>query len=272
MHGLHIDPCVFSYYEQQAEEISGEYRPEFSSIGYILQGECHLTAANENFTVRSGDLYLLPARSLQKFHIPLHPPGAPHRKYFCHFYALTSGRDLFELIDLPLRLPVPRKHQTRVRRLMDTLCRLQADPGLLAPIRIKSMLLELTHLYLSLAGEKNILPRISPQSSDLADILDLIDARLEQPFSIRALAAEMHLSENHFIRLFKERTGLPPARYILRRRLRRASDLLLQTPLSIAEIANRTGFDNPFYFSNIFKKYYGLSPSAFRGSGGMHLK
>jgi len=270
IHSLHIDPCSSAYCEQPAEEFSGEYCPEFSSIGYIVQGELHLTAAGESFTARSGDLYLLPARSTQQYHVPLHPPGEPHKKYFCHFYALTGGRDLFELIDLPRCVPVPPKQRNQVRKLMDTICRMQSNPKLLAPMRLKSLLLDLVRLYISLAGEKNITPHTDQQNSSLSDVLALIDARLDQPFSIHDLAVEMHLSENHFIRLFRERIGVTPGKYILRRRLRRASDLLLQTTLPIAEIAGRTGFENAFYFSNVFKKAYGLSPSAFRGSGGLY--
>ena len=72
------------------------------------------------------------------------------------------------------------------------------------------------------------------------------------------------MSISWFIRNFKEYTGSTPAQYLLSLRISNAQTLLESTSYNITEIANIVGYDNPLYFSRIFKKQIGMSPSEFR--------
>ena len=77
--------------------------------------------------------------------------------------------------------------------------------------------------------------------------------------------AHLHgMSVSWFIRNFKEYTGSTPAQYILSLRISNAQSLLESTTYNITEIANIVGYDNPLYFSRLFKKQCGISPSEFR--------
>lgn len=82
--------------------------------------------------------------------------------------------------------------------------------------------------------------------------------------SIEDYAAEQHMSVSWFIRNFKEYTGSTPAQYILSLRISNAQTLLENTNYNVTEIAEIVGYDNPLYFSRIFKKQSGVSPSEFR--------
>ena len=84
------------------------------------------------------------------------------------------------------------------------------------------------------------------------------------PISIEAYAAENHMSVSWFIRSFKEYTESTPAQYLLSIRISNAQTLLETTSYNITEIAEIVGYDNPLYFSRIFKKQNGISPSDFR--------
>jgi len=72
------------------------------------------------------------------------------------------------------------------------------------------------------------------------------------------------LSKYRFEHLFKEITGFPPHRYLLKIRLEKALYLLNNTMLNVSEISNMTGFSDSLYFSRIFKKYYKVSPTKYR--------
>jgi len=85
-----------------------------------------------------------------------------------------------------------------------------------------------------------------------------------KPISIEAYAAENHMSVSWFIRSFKEYTESTPAQYLLSIRISNAQTLLETTSYNITEIAEIVGYDNPLYFSRIFKKQNGISPSDFR--------
>ena len=85
-----------------------------------------------------------------------------------------------------------------------------------------------------------------------------------KPISIEAYAAENHMSVSWFIRSFKEDTDATPAQYLLSIRISNAQTLLETTSYNITEIAEIVGYDNPLYFSRLFKKQNGMSPSDFR--------
>lgn len=72
------------------------------------------------------------------------------------------------------------------------------------------------------------------------------------------------LSEYHFIRKFKEETGMSPHRYKTKLLTEKAADLLAKTQMSVSDIADSLGYADSLYFSRIFKKYIGVSPMNYR--------
>lgn len=81
---------------------------------------------------------------------------------------------------------------------------------------------------------------------------------------IEEYAAAHHMSVSWFIRCFKKLTNSTPAQYIQSLRMSNAQILLESSNYSIAEIADIIGYENPFYFTRLFKKRYGISPSGYR--------
>jgi len=77
------------------------------------------------------------------------------------------------------------------------------------------------------------------------------------------LAAVAGISVSYFRRLFQNVYKIPPAKYIQSLRLSKAKEMLLEGSLSIAEIAEKSGFGSVYYFDNCFKKETGMTPSQF---------
>lgn len=77
-------------------------------------------------------------------------------------------------------------------------------------------------------------------------------------------AAAHNLSEGWFIQNFKQYTNSTPAQYLLSLRIHNAKVLLESTNYNVTEISNIIGYENPLYFSRIFKKQTGFSPSEYR--------
>jgi AraC-like DNA-binding protein len=95
-----------------------------------------------------------------------------------------------------------------------------------------------------------------------------IEANLGRALSVEELARVAGMSRAHFSRLFAESEGLPPAEYVLERRLDSAARLLVRgAAQSVKEIAILTGFADPNYFAKAFRRRYGLSPTEFRTTG-----
>jgi AraC-like DNA-binding protein len=86
----------------------------------------------------------------------------------------------------------------------------------------------------------------------------------ERAVSVGALAAIANLSASHFCNVFKRITGFAPVEYLLHMRIQRACELLDTTDEPIKHIASEIGFSDPLYFSRVFTKVHGMSPSAYR--------
>ena len=102
------------------------------------------------------------------------------------------------------------------------------------------------------------------QATELNKIIDAICAAPERSWDFGAEAARMNMTLTHFRRIFKELSGLPPQQFLLHCRLRKAAELLHTSQLPIKEIAARSGWDNVFYFSRLFRRQYELSPGRYR--------
>lgn len=85
-----------------------------------------------------------------------------------------------------------------------------------------------------------------------------------KPINIEEYAVTHNMSISWFIRCFKEYTNTTPAQYILSLRISNARTLLENTSCNISEISYIIGYDNPLYFSRLFKKQCGMSLSEFR--------
>jgi transcriptional regulator GlxA family with amidase domain len=93
---------------------------------------------------------------------------------------------------------------------------------------------------------------------------DRMDAASHEDWPVRRLARVSGVSEAHFARSFKEAFGVPPHRYLLTRRIERATALLRETDLSITEIAFQTGWQSLGTFGRTFRDVTGESPSVLR--------
>jgi transcriptional regulator GlxA family with amidase domain len=96
---------------------------------------------------------------------------------------------------------------------------------------------------------------------------DRMDAASHEDWPVRRLARVSRVSEAHFTRSFKRAFGVPPHRYLLTRRIERATALLRDTDLPITEIAFRTGWTSLGTFGRTFRDVTGESPGTMRARG-----
>lgn len=94
--------------------------------------------------------------------------------------------------------------------------------------------------------------------------VDYMLARLGEDISLDEVASQCGLSKGHFIKAFRENTGLPPHQWVIDQRLERARHLMKTTDLALAEIAFSCGFSDQSHFSRLFGRAEGVTPRAWR--------
>lgn len=129
-------------------------------------------------------------------------------------------------------------------------------------------MLEMYLRQLLICLQRSFLPASACDNSLTVQIIDhaaaYFNEHYNEPLQIEQYAKEHHVSTSWFIRSFKQYTGLTPMQYILQRRIYNAEALFQNGQYNITEVARIVGYDNPLYFSRIFKKIKGLSPSEYR--------
>lgn len=126
----------------------------------------------------------------------------------------------------------------------------------------------LTAIVTELFAEKVAQP--SPEDGQkkyapyLRELKHYMDHHLEHPLKLEDLENHCHMSKYRICHEFSDAFGLPPIRYLNKKRLETAENLLLSTEKKVHEIALATGFENTNHFIHLFKKEYGTTPQAYR--------
>ena len=98
----------------------------------------------------------------------------------------------------------------------------------------------------------------------LDKLVEQLKSKPELSWDFEQEAADCGVSYPHFRRIFNLRYNLPPGKYLALQRLKKATALLSGGDEQIASVAEQCGFDDQFYFSRLFKKYYHFSPMRYR--------
>jgi AraC-like DNA-binding protein len=100
----------------------------------------------------------------------------------------------------------------------------------------------------------------------LKRVVEYVEANLAEPLSLADLAAAAGLTRMHFAAQFRAATGVPPHEYVLRRRIERAQEMLLDDAASLVDVALSVGFQTQSHFTTVFKRFTGQPPRAWRQS------
>jgi AraC-like DNA-binding protein len=113
-------------------------------------------------------------------------------------------------------------------------------------------------------GDETISATQASAAVNLSKVREFIDRHYAKALTIDALASRANLSPYHFIRIFRAAFGQTPHQYLRAKRVERAKELLVTTPLPITEICDRVGFQSLGSFCTLIRKLTGETPAEFR--------
>lgn len=141
--------------------------------------------------------------------------------------------------------------------------RSQLQQGELERLYVESMANFLAvHLYKHYSAKHKPLKKWDGglPNHQLRQVNDYIHDYLDQDLSLVDLAALVQMSQHHFARLFKQSTGFTPHQYVIRCRVERAKQLIIQGELTIAQVAYTVGFAHQSHLNRHFKRLLGVTP------------
>lgn len=245
-------------------------------IEYITEGDGtgHINTDGRAFSVSRGDILVRKPGSKVVGYMPYSTycicfdPSGKSRIRREEYWDMGSRRFLQnftnEIMDaLP---PIYRSSDEMLLPFFKSVYNEFINPGPISAIVQKTdMLGILGRIYMEIkteASPKQLHP--SAYHSKLKKVIEHIGMNYDKPLSLGSLADIAELSPNYFHTVFTRATGKTPNGFVSEIRMDKARELILNTALKIAVIADKCGFASASYFSSVFYWKYGMSPSRFR--------
>lgn len=216
----------------------GEYSASFPEI-------------NKTVTAKKGEIVFIPTGT--KF---IHKAVSPFTGYNITFFTSDIEHPYY-LAATAGKIALPKEQMDAILVSMDRISILPHNSKLLEHIAERI----LVENYLFCGGEN---ARFKPLSTEVERAVTYMRRNLHKKIDISKLADELYLSHNGLIWKFRQELDTTPSDYLRIIRLRNAKDLLLNENFSITEISEMCGYSSPYYFTNVFHRQYGISPTEFR--------
>ncbi len=263
-HSLHTMPTSTGYEirTDASYDWDGRKRGQtpFTVLQHTIAGAGNLRYESRNYRVRAGDTLLVLVPHNHRYWLE-------QNGRWEFFWISMNGEEALRIHKAILATtgPILNLKPETIERLADCSLRLitgGADaPGSASALAYEAAMV----LYDDVFGSH---PVFSQEYRTMQHVIDHINAHLEQPLPVERLAEVSGLSRAHFSRVFAASEGMPPAEFVLRKRLQRATKLLTKAAnLSVKEVSIMSGFEDPNYFAKVFRRYFGASPTEFRTTG-----
>lgn len=223
-------------------------------LAYCRGGEAVYHIRGQRLPVGEGDLLFLPKGLVRSAYAdPDNPWSFCSVSFDIRFRNEETSR-LFERFDPIIRSP----HLYRMPALFSELLQVWTGKRSGFTVKCKSILMDILYILIK---ERDRVSYGTVHYNAIERTADLILTNYKRHFSIDELAAHASLSPSHFRLLFKQITGMTAVQYLNHIRISKAKDLLVSGECNVTEAALAVGFQDIYYFSRLFKKLTGESPS-----------
>ena len=156
-----------------------------------------------------------------------------------------------------------RRMSSELRSQVNSIPQDFSSMDLSSTLFVASLRLTVCSILLEAAKQIGCARTFEPKQA-VQSAIAFMESHLDETISIETVAEAVHCSRAKFFDIFKDATGMTPNDYWQRLRIDRAQGLLTGSNMSITEIAMDCGFSTSQYFSSVFRKYSGVSPSDYR--------
>lgn len=226
-------------------------------LTFTLEGEGYFRVGGEEYRCRAGDVAVLRGEAPHEYGTV---KGERWHFLWAHFPSWLPEAKLIEMDDIHVASIDSAQRRERIERAFQRML----EDARLGLGRWEALCETALRELLLLAAEG--------QSRDMdarvEHVLLLLSSRMTETLRMEELAREVGLSVSRLSHLFKETTGESVLEALNRMRIKQAAQLLEYTGRTATEAAHDVGFHNYNHFASLFRKRMGISPSAYRRTGG----
>lgn len=226
--------------------------PTFSRLYYIVSGNACISYEGRLLSLTPGNWYLLPAGFSFHFH-------CSHEMGHLFFHITLSGSDEIDLLSnlkYPVAMPNAWNPDCYIHEYLK-------EDNLIAALTVKE---KIYNTVLKLIAKEAILPETAKYSPCVKKALEHINNNLSKKLTLSDISESAYVSNCTLTNKFKSELKITVQEYILAQRMFKAVQMLKNSKMSVAEISEKLGFSDQFYFSKCFKTKFGLSPREYRKS------
>lgn len=226
---------------------------------FCSEGEGFVKVQDEHFSVSAGDMICLPKGVTHQYGSSEHKPWT---LYWVHFDG-EHAQDYWQHMNIPSNQVVVSvgSHPKIISDFETLFSARQTGYSMKAFIHAAQCLKQML-TYIALLSGKHM--QSARNQIDLDTIQAMMQASLNSDIHLEELARQANLSKYHFSKRYKELTGYSPIQHFIHLKIERACYLLDISSQPISQVSANLGYDDPHYFSRLFKKTTGLSPREYR--------
>ena len=244
-------------------------------IMQVLRGTTSVTIGNETFSGEEGDIFFINQEELHR--VASEDDQLVYRTVIFPLQALTFSESdasqtyLEQLIQGTQRFPVQLTRKKDCDFLYALLYQIQNAAEQKSSgyeLMVKALLLQMIAQMFCRHMMIPVQHAPSEKSQRLKEMLQYIRQHYaESDLSVEKLCAYLHLSSTYFSTLFKRETGTSFTAYVTTVRMEAAAEAIRGTEEKTYLIAQRCGYEDPNYFSYVFKRHFGVTPTKYRSEG-----
>ncbi|WP_316815710.1 AraC family transcriptional regulator [Pedobacter nyackensis] len=242
--------------------------PDYILI-YCVDGKGYCQTQKNNFAVLANQFILLPRAQFCSYQNDIENPSTI---YWVHF----SGSMINELkADFDLEkyeVPTSLTYNEQILELWQEMYSSLMDGYTNENVGYASLCLYRFFSFFIFPNRANKSIKEARSKDRFVQSISYMKANVHKRLTTDEIAELFNYSSAHFSVLFKQRTGLSPIDYFIKIKIRHACTLLTESNLIIKEIAEKVGYEDPFYFSRIFKKVTGNSPLEYKRNHDIGMK
>ncbi|MBL8025766.1 MAG: helix-turn-helix transcriptional regulator [Fibrobacteres bacterium] len=253
-------------YDKAYESLDTHAHKGAFEVCYLVKGQQIYQVGESQYSLRGGDVFVTfpdeahgtgrnPEGKGELYWIVFTPPSGKNSWMGLDNHSSSQiFKTLFALKKRHFRGTAEMKNM--LQSIFETLA---ADDGELKRVTVAN---QLTAFIIAVATEGAVEKGGGVQP--FSNLIEYIDKHIEEDLSVPVLAGKTALSVSRFKALFKRFFGVPPAEFVLRRKVERAEFLLSNESRSVTDVAYSLGFSSSQYFATVFKRFTGKTPASFK--------